>query len=168
MIRDIHEAFCNCSLLDKMDLTGSIVSRAIADFITKSGCDDLNKYISRMKNIFSRELNTESLPIPTTCAWRLIEAPEEFGFKHYSFFIVTEAGISWDLSSGTLMKCKTLSGTFYGSLVEHLTGCFIWSEELSGWVTPICPGQSSILAWGTACSKQTNDMEIEARGGGNS
>ena len=114
------------------------------------------------------ELKAESLSIPTTCAWRLIEAPEEYGFKHYSFFVITEAGISWDLLSSTMMKCKILSGTIYGSLVEHLTSSSIWSEESSGWVTPICPGQSSILAWETVSSKQTNDMEIEARGGGNS
>ena len=64
------------------------------------------------------------MPLPTTCGWKLIEDPAPFSFKHFSYFIVSGAGIAWDLSSNVFKEnVEILGGTFLGSLVEHATSC---------------------------------------------
>jgi len=68
-----------------------------------------------------------------------------------SFFIVSEAGISWDLSSHVYDDTTDILGaTFLSGLVEHSTSCSLWIEESSGWVTTTCPGSASNFALGSS------------------
>jgi hypothetical protein len=91
-------------------------------------------------------------------AWKLIEDPATFSFKHISYFIVSEAGIAWDLSSNKFKGyVDILGGTFLGSLVEHATSCSLWEEEMSGWVTTICPGSARSSSGGK------NRLQLEVR-----
>ena len=64
-----------------------------------------------------------------------------------SYFVVSEAGISWDLSSHVYNDgTGTLGATFLNGLVEHSTSCSLWMEEKSGLVTMCFPGNASNLA----------------------
>ena len=93
-------------------------------------------------------LSPHSILIPT-CAWKMVDKPELYGYKHLSYFVVSEAGISWDLSSHVYEDVTEILGaTFLSGLVEHSTSCSLWIEESTGWVTTLCPGNASNFAWG--------------------
>ncbi len=47
-----------------------------------------------------------------------------------SYFVVSEAGVSWDLSSHVYNNVTEILGaTFLSGLVEHSTSCSLWMEE---------------------------------------
>jgi hypothetical protein len=105
----------------------------------KNHCPVLLNYFERMYLTFNGVLHKPITPLPTTYAWKLIENPAPFSFKHISYFIISEAGIAWDLSSNVFEEnVEILGGRYLGSLVEHATSCSLWEEEMSGWVTTIC------------------------------
>ena len=99
----------------------------------KQGQSDYNKtinssiikeYFETMYATFGDCLKRPRVPLPITCAWKIIEKPEHYGFKHLSFFVVSEAGISWDLSSHTYNDSIDILGAmFLSGLVEHSTSC---------------------------------------------
>ena len=71
-----------------------------------------------------------------------------------SYFIVSEAGRAWDISSHVLANIGRVGGTFFGKLVEHVTSCSLYQEKSSGWVTTLCPGSACNFAWGTSGGKK--------------
>ena len=87
-----------------------------------------------------------------------------------SYFVVSEAGISWDLSSHVCYNVTEILGaSFLSGLVEHSTSCSLWMEETTGWVTTLCPGNASNFAWGssgrrTGLQNATRNISNEARG----
>ena len=87
-----------------------------------------------------------------------------------SYFVVSEAGISWDLSSHVYNDDTGILGaTFLSGLVEHSTSCSLWMEETTGWVTTLCPGNASNFAWGssdrtTGLQNATRIISNESRG----
>ena len=87
-----------------------------------------------------------------------------------SYFVVSEAGISWDLSSHVYNDVKEILGaTCLSGLVEHSTSCSLWMEETTGWVTTLCPGNASNFAWGSSGRRKglqnaTRNISNEARG----
>ena len=128
----------------------------------KSNCPVLLNYFERMYSTFHSVLHKPIMPLPTTCAWKLIEDPASFSFKHISYFIVQDAGNAWDLSSNVFEgNVEILGGIFLGSLIEHATSCSLWEEEKSGWVTTICPGSATNVASGSSSGK--NRLQLEAR-----
>jgi len=149
--KEVIESFCNsghqdCSkCLDHQQ--GSIVHR----YIQSINSPIINDYFERMYATFHCCIQRPRIPLPTTCAWKLIEHPEPYCYKHMSFFIVSEAGISWDLSSHVYDDTTDILGaTFLSGLVEHSTSCSLWIEESSGWVTTTCPGSASNFALGSS------------------
>jgi hypothetical protein len=149
------EAFTNCSHVDTTDKTNEEQGELLSAYVLSQGNECLNKYFDAMRRSFSDVLNNNCLPLCTTCAWTPIEIPEAYSFKHLSFFVICEAGICWDLSSDIFASgINVLGGTFFGSLVEHCTSCSLYSEEVSGWVTPICKGCGTNLAWGSSSGQR--------------
>jgi len=130
------------------------MGQIVSDYIKTSDSPVLLNYFDRMYSTFNSVLCKPIMPLPTTCAWKLIEDPARFSFKHISYFIVSEAGIAWDLSSNIFKgNVDILGGTFLGSLVEHATSCSMWEEEMSGWVTTICPGSATNFVWDSSGGK---------------
>ena len=98
------------------------------------------EYLQRMYSSFCDVLVHPLIPFPTTCAWKPIEDPDEYNYKHISYFVIVDAGIAWDLSSDVFSDgISTISGTFFGKLVEHCTSCSLYQEMSSGGVTTLCP-----------------------------
>jgi hypothetical protein len=159
---NVLESFSNCSHRDTTDCLDVEQGRIVSDYMENSNCPVLLNYFERMYSTFNGVLHKPIMPLPTTCAWKLIEDPAPFSFKHISYFIVSEAGIAWDLSSNVFEgNVEILGGTFMGSLVEHATSSSLWEEEKSGWVTTICPGRASNFLWGSSGGK--NWLQFEAR-----
>ena len=140
------------------DEQGSIVLQ----YIKRINNAMINDYIDRIYATFASSIQEPRIPLPTTCAWKLIEHPKPCSYKHMSFFIVSECGISWDLSYHVFDDTTDiLGGTFLGGIVEHCTSCSLWMEESSGWVTTMCPGSASNFAWGRGGNK--NGLKMATR-----
>jgi hypothetical protein len=108
-----------------------------------------------MYSTFGDVLVRPIVPLLTTCAWKLIEDPDHFGFNHILYFVVVEAEIAWDLSSDVFTEdIGIVDGTFLGKQVEHVTSCSLYEEKSSGWVTTVCPGNACNFAWGRSGGKQ--------------
>ena len=111
----------------------------------------VNKYYERMHDMFHDVLPRNRYPFPTTCVHRMIENPEQYGFKHKQFFVVTEANFAWNLSSDIFTNTtELLRCTFFGKLAGHVTSCSIWEECSGGGVTTLCPGLGALMCWGTS------------------
>jgi hypothetical protein len=159
---NILESFSNCGHRDSTDCLYEELGRIVSDYIKTSDSPVLLNYFDRMYSTFNSVLCKPIMPLPTTCAWKLIEDPALFSFKHILYFIVSEAGNAWVLSSNIFKgNVDILGGTFLGSLVEHATSCLLWEEEMSGWVTTICPGSTTNFAWGSSGGK--NQLQLEGR-----
>ena len=156
-IKGVLESFCNGGHRDSTDSIDDEQGRIVMDYINTINDPILNDSFTRLYTTFnSNRIKVPRMPLPTTCAWKLIEKPEKFSFKHMSYFIVSEVGISWDLSSHCYDEsCPILGATFLGSLVEHSTSCSLWTEETSGYVTTICPGSANNFAWGRSGGKRS-------------
>jgi hypothetical protein len=151
---NILESFSNCAHRDSTDCLDEELEQIVSDYIKTSNSSVLLNYFDRMYSTFNGILCKPIMPLLTTCAWKLIVDPAMFSFKDILYFIISEAGIAWDLSSNIFKgNVDILGGTFLGSLVEHATSCSLWEEEMSGWVTTICPGSATKFAWGSSGGK---------------
>ena len=154
--KGVLESFSNCGHRDATDCTdeaqGSLVFAYLQEVVNSTSVLD---YFCRMYSTFGDVLVRPIIPLPTTCAWKLIEDPDQFGFNHISYFVVVEAGTAWDLSSNVFTKdVGIIGGTFLGKLVEHVTSCSLYEEQSSGWVTTLCPGNACNFAWGRSGGSQ--------------
>jgi hypothetical protein len=150
------ESFSNCGHRDSTDCTnevqGSLVFAYLQEVVNNT---TVLEYFCRMYSTFSDVLVRSIIPLPTTCAWKLIEDPDQFGFNHTLYFVVVEAGIAWDLSSNLFTEdIGIIGGTFLGKLVEHVTSCSLYEEKSSGWVTTLCPGNACNFARGRSGGSQ--------------
>jgi hypothetical protein len=142
----VIESFCNGGHRDSTNCIDDEQGKIVTDYIKNINSSIIEDYFERMYATFVHCLKRPRVPLPTTCARKIIEKPEAFGFKHCSYFVVSEVGISWDLSSHTYNdSMEILGATFLSGLVEHSTSCSIWIEDTSGWVTTMCPGSIAIL-----------------------
>jgi hypothetical protein len=148
--KGVLESFSNCGHRDSTDCTneaqGSLVFAHLQEVVNST---TVLEYFSRMYSTSCDVLVCPIIPLPTTCAWKLIEDPDQFGFNHILYFVVVEAGIAWDLSSDVFTEdIGIIGGTFLGKLVEHMTSCLLYEEKSSGWVTTLCPGNACNFARG--------------------
>jgi hypothetical protein len=167
---EVLESFCNSGHRDSSDCIDDEQGRIVDDYINTIKSPIISDYFDRMYAMFHASIKRPRIPLPTTCAWKIIEKPEVYGYKHMSYFIVSEAGISWDLSSHVYHDDTEIIGaTFLSGLVEHSTSCSLWMEETTGWVTTLCPGNASNFAWGSSGRRKglqnaTRNISNEARG----
>ena len=158
----VIESFCNTGHRDMGDSLDDEQGSIVLQYIKRINNAMINDYIDRIYATFASSIQEPRIPLPTTCAWKLIEHPEPYSYKHMSFFIVSECGISWDLSSHVFDDTTDiLGGTFLGGIVEHCTSCSLWMEESSGWVTTMRPGSASNFAWGRGGNK--NGLKMATR-----
>ena len=156
---EVIESFCNGGHIDSTDCIDEEQGQ-IRDYIKSINSSIIEDYFKRMYATFWNCLKGPRVLLPTTCAWKIIEKPEYYGFKNLPYFVVSEAGISWDLLSHTYNdSMEILGATFLSGLVEHSMSCSLWIEETSGWVTTICPGSASKFAWGSSGSKPVYRMQ---------
>ena len=153
--KGVLESFSNCGHRDKTDCIDEEQGLVVLSYLQETKCNTLvMDYLQRMYSCFSDLTASPFLSLPTTCAWKRIEDPDEYSYKHISYFVVVDAGIAWDLSSDVFNdEIDTISGTFFGRLVEHVTSCSLYEEVHTGWVTTLCPGNASNIAWGTSGGK---------------
>jgi len=154
-----NESYNNTDHLDSNDCTDEDIGGMVRQYLEDSDSPKLVAYFDRQFKLFEDRLSNDKTkksnkrykyPLPTTCAWQLIETPEEYSFRHIQSFVVQGAGVSWDISSDVLADSKIVSGTFYGLLVRHLTSCSLYEEISSGGVTTIMPGMAANAAWGSS------------------
>jgi hypothetical protein len=162
---DVLESFSNCGHWDSTDCTnqaqGSLVFHYLQEAVNST---TVLEYFSRMYSTFGDVLVPPINPLPTTCAWKLIEDPDQFGFNHISYFVVVEAGFAWDLSSDVFTEDIGIVGsTFLGKLVENMTSCSLYEEKSSGWVTTVCPGNACNFAWGRSSGKHLLQSRSQSR-----
>jgi hypothetical protein len=161
--RGVLESFANCGHRDSSDCIGDDQGQIVSNYIFQLQSEVLNKYMSNMYSTFKDVISPPNIGLPTSCGWKLIEDPAEYSFVHKSYFIVSEAGIAWDLSSPVLANIGIVGGTFFGKLVEHVTSCSLYQEESSGWVTTLSPGSACNIAWGTSGGKNKLKMVAAIR-----
>ena len=148
---EVIESFCNSGHRDSSDSIDDEQGGIVHAYVKTINSSLIKDYFDRMYAMFHPSIKRPRVPLPTTCAWKVIEKPEVYGSKHMSYFIVSEAGISWDLSSHVYDNVTEILGaTFLSGLVEHSTSCSLWMEETTGWVTTLCPGNASNVAWGSS------------------
>jgi hypothetical protein len=150
--KGVLESFSNCGHRDSTDCTDEDQGRIVFSYLEQMKNNTLVlDYLKNMYSSFSDVLVSPIIPLPTTCAWKLIEDPDEYNYKHISYFVVVDAGIAWDLSSDVFNdEICIIGGTFLGKLVEHSTSCSLYEEKSSGWVSTLCPGNACNFAWGTS------------------
>ena len=150
--KGVLESFSNCGHRDSTDCTNVQQGLTVLSYLQQTKNNTVvMEYLQRMYSNFGDIIDSPKLPLPTTCCWKGIEDPAEYSFKHISYFVVVDAGIAWDLSSDVFTHdIGTISGTFFGKLVEHLTSCSLYEEVVTGWVTTLCPGNACNIAWGTS------------------
>lgn len=150
MNNELLEVFCNGGHRYSTNCTDDNQGKIVHDYINDINDKIINNYSARLYTIFNTCLKSTIWPLFTTCGWKLIEKAEEFSYnKHLSYFIVSKAGISWDLSSHFYKESIPILGAaFLGNLVEHATSCSLWIKESSGCVTTICQGNACNFAWG--------------------
>ena len=160
--KGVLESFSNCGHRDTTDCTNTEQGHIVLSYLqTMTNSTVVMEYLQRMYSIFSDVLVSPYISLPTTCAWMPIEDPDEYSYKHSSYFVVVDAGIAWDLSSDVFSdEISTISGTFFGKLVEHCTCCSLYVEKSSGGVTTLCPGNACNVAWGT--SGGSNKLKLKA------
>jgi hypothetical protein len=155
---------------DSSDCIDNEQGRIVADYIKTTKSPIISDYFDRMYAMFHASIKQPRVPLPTTCAWKVTEKPEVYGYMHMSYFVVSEAGISWDLSSHVYNDVTEILGaTFLSGLVEHSISCSLWMEETTDWVTTLCPGNASNFAWGisgrrTGIQNATRNISNESRG----
>ncbi len=150
------ESFSNCGHQDSTDCTneaqGSLFFAYLQEVVNST---TFLEYFCMMYSTFGYVLVRPIILLPTTCAWKLIEDPDQFGFNHILYFVIVESGIAWDLSSDLFTEdIGIIWGTFLGKLVEHVTSCLLYEEKSSGWVTTLCPGNECNFAWGRSGGSQ--------------
>ena len=84
MKRNVLESFSNCSHKDTTDCLDVEQGRIVSNYMENSDCPVLLNYFERMYSTFNGVLYKPIMPLPTTCAWKLIEDPAPFSFKHIS------------------------------------------------------------------------------------
>ncbi len=147
----MFKSFCNSEHRDSSDCIDKEQGRIVDDYIKTIKSPISSDYFDRMYAMFHASIKQPRVPLPTTCAWKVIKKPEVYGYKHMSYFVVSEAGISWDLSSHVYTDVTEILGaTFLSELVENSTSCSLWMEETTGWDTTLCPGNASNFAWGSS------------------
>jgi hypothetical protein len=95
----VIESFCNSGHRDSSDCIDDEQGVIVHDYAKTMNSPILNDYLKRMYAMFDDRLRQPRVPLPTTCAWKMVEQPELYGYKHMLYFVLSEAGISWDLSS---------------------------------------------------------------------
>jgi hypothetical protein len=154
--KGVLESFSNCGHQDSTDcideVQGSLVFAYLQEVVNST---TVLEYFCRMNSTFGDVFVCPIIPLPTTCAWKLIEDTDQFGFNHISYFVVVEARIAWDLSSNLFTEdIGFIGGTFLRKLVEYVTSCLLYEEKSSGWVTTLCPGNACNFAWARSGGSQ--------------
>ncbi len=149
------ESFSNCGHQDSTDCTDEAQGDLVFAYLHEVNSITVLEYFCQMYSSFCDVLVRSIVPLPTTCAWKLIEDPDLFNFNHILYFVVADAGIAWDLLSNVFTEdVGIIGGTFLGKLVEHVTSCSLYEKKTSGWVTTLCPGNACNFAWGSSGSNK--------------
>jgi hypothetical protein len=147
--KGVLESFNNCGHLELTDCTNKVQGGIISDYVQVSQSKMVYEYLSRINVNFEDQFHRPTILLPTTCAWKLIDDPAPFGYRHVSFFVVADAQIAWDLSSTIFSSdIEIIGATFWEKLVKHSTSCLLWEEISSCWVTTVCPGNANQLCIG--------------------
>ena len=150
--------YYNVDHLDSKDHVCDLVSHIVQDYVDNYCNEIIQDYLKRVLRITMERNHKDSkkkpkkrIPLPTTCPWKLLECPEKSGWGLLQYFVMTEAGVAWNLSSSTFMRgVEILRATFFGCLCGHVTSAPIWINLKTGGVTTICPGPEALAAWGSS------------------
>ena len=84
----VIQSFCNGGHRDSTDCIDEKQGQIVCDYIKTINNSIIEDYFERMYATFGDCLKSLRVPLPTTCAWKIIGKPEHYGFKHLSYFVV--------------------------------------------------------------------------------
>jgi hypothetical protein len=98
--KGVLESFSNCGHRDTTDCTNAEQGHIVLSYLQKmTNSTVVMEYLQRMYSHFCDVLVSPLIPYTTTCAWKPTEDPDEYNYKHISYFVIVDAEIAWDLSS---------------------------------------------------------------------
>ena len=74
----IIESFCNGRHRDNTDSIDDEQGQIVSDYIKTINSSIIEEYFERMYATFGDCLKRPRVPLPTTCAWKIIEKPEHY------------------------------------------------------------------------------------------
>ena len=155
----VKESFANCYHCDG-DTLNKEQTEKVMDYVDNSNCPLLADHLRTKKETFKDKKNSDKIHLPSTCAWKQRERPENYSYIHKQHFIVAEAGMTFNLSSYVYNNLQQylddptqniiLGSTFFGSLIGHLTSTSMYEVEGGQGATTIMPGDAALQAWGSS------------------
>ena len=141
------ESFANCLHRDG-DTLNKEQSKKVLEYVDSIECPLLKEHFQRKEATFKDVKDSDKISLPSTCAWKQRERPEDYSYSHSQHFIIAEAGMSFNLSSCVydnlhrLANCShdiILGATFFGSFIGHLTSASLYEvEDDQGATTQLC------------------------------
>ena len=148
------EVFANCYHNDTHDQMDKVISRHVINYLDQCHSPTLQAYFEKVLDMYKDILVLKDgdvrIPLHTTCAYKLIEQPEDKLVVHHSYFIVE--GMALDLSSNVFANNNFdyVANTFLGKLAWHCTTLSTWEDKLHGHVTTLMPGLAANQGWGSS------------------
>lgn len=147
---DVWEAFYNMIHRDPHDVVDKETNDLVMDYVANCNCPILQAYFDKLFDMFDDVLPDQGrrVPLPTTCAYKLIEKLE--GVEHHQYFVVE--GLALDLSSNVFDNdaFEYIGNTFLGRLSWHNTSAPIAICKKTGYVTTNMQGLCGLQAWGSS------------------
>ena len=125
---------------------------AIWKYISDCNSQCVKDYFAATKRIFHNNEEFDStFQFPITCVWTPLRDPSvRKNIEHVQHFVIPNAGVCWDLSSKAFNEnIQSVTGTFFGGLVSHVTSCAIWVDHSNGNISTISRKMNANLAWGS-------------------
>ena len=165
---DVWEAFYNMIHRDPHDVVDKETDDIVMDYVDDCDCPILQAYFDKLFAMYYDVLpEGHRVPLPTTCAYKLIEQLE--GLEHHQYFVVE--GLALELSSNVFDNdvFEYIGNTFLGRLAWHNTSAPIAICKKTGYVTTNMQGLCGLQAWGSsggyayirARGSSRNDMVVQ-------
>jgi hypothetical protein len=85
--KGVLQLLSNFGHCNSTDCTNEVQGNIISDYVQVSQSKMVYEHLSKMFVNFEAQLHRPTIPLPTTCAWKLIENPAPFSYRHNSFFV---------------------------------------------------------------------------------
>jgi hypothetical protein len=130
------------------DITDKETGQTCMDYIKNCDCPLLQTYYETLAYMYKDILPEGRLPLPTTCAYKMIESDEKI--EYYQYFVVE--GLALELSSDVFnnTEFEYVGNTFFGRLAWHHTTASLTVCKKTKWVTTNMEGLVGLQAWGSS------------------
>ena len=123
---DIKESFANC-YHDDGDTLNKEQTKKVMDYVDNSNCPLLADHLRTKQETFKDKKKSDRIHLPSTCAWKQRERPENYSYIHKQHFIVAEAGMTFNLSSYVYNNLQQYLDDPTHSIILGDYNCSYWS-----------------------------------------